>query len=353
MNKLFGFCMFLIFLGCGPSKIVSTDPANIPPSNSSTTTSEKPKVIAASENQKLEPVSLKVNTEIEFSEAAQVKNIISFLASDELKGRESGSEGIEKAANFIENIFRENGVHSYFESYKDTLSNFQEPAYYNVVGFLEGNDDKLKKEFVVLGAHYDHIGMISAVQGDSIANGANDNASGTTTVLELARYFGTSKSNKRSIIFALFSAEEKGLLGSAHLAKKLKAQNIDLYTMLNFEMVGVPLQDKDYFMYVSGYEKSNLAEVANQYVGDKLIGFLPTAAQMNLFQRSDNYAFHQEFNIPSQTFCTFDFTNFDHYHKVGDEADIMNFEHMAEVVNRVIPAMVGIINAPIKEIKYN
>jgi len=352
MKKLFGLATCVLLINCGTTKIVKTNPDNIP-----TATEEANATVSLSDTQKLNKAMATTTSnskvvEEGFSTSEGVGKIISFLASDELMGREAGSEGIEKAANFIENTFKENGISSYFSSYKDTLTNFQDAAY-NVVGFLEGQDETLKQEIVVIGAHYDHIGKATAVGQDSIANGANDNASGTTTVIELARYFGSKKSNKRSILFTLFSAEEKGLLGSAHLAKKLKAQNIDLYTMLNFEMVGVALQDKDYFMYISGYEKSNLAEVANKFVGNKLIGFLPTAAQMNLFQRSDNYPFHLEFNVPSHTFCTFDFTNFDHYHQVGDESDKMDFDHMAEVVNRVIPAVEGIINAPTKEIRYN
>ncbi len=281
-----------------------------------------------------------------------VGTIMSFIAADELQGRDTGSEGIAKAADFIEASFKGNKVKPYFETYLDTLSNIDEVAY-NVVGYVEGRDPKLKNEYVIIGAHYDHIGTLKDENGDTIANGANDNASGTTTVLELARYFGSAKTNKRSIIFALFSAEEKGLLGSKHLAEKLKAQNLDLYVMLNFEMVGVPLADKDYFMYVTGYELSNLAAIGNGYSKEKLIGFLPTAKEFNLFKQSDNYPFHEAFNVPSQTFCTFDFTNFEHYHKVGDENSLMDFEHMAKVVNKSIPMIEGILNSPSKEIKYN
>ncbi|MCJ7467388.1 MAG: M28 family peptidase [Maribacter sp.] len=282
-----------------------------------------------------------------FSGEEGVGAIMKFLAADRLNGRESGSVGIDEAARFIEYIFKENGVAPYFSSYRDTLTNFEKTAY-NVVGFVEGNDPDLKKEFILIGAHYDHIGNLVPVNGDSIANGANDNASGSTTVLELARYFGARRSNKRSIIFALFSAEEKGLLGSWHLAKKLKDENTDLYTMLNFEMVGVPLVNKDYFMYVTGYELSNLAEVGNRIVNANLIGYLPQAEELNLFKRSDNYPFYVEFNIPAQTFCTFDFTNFAHYHKVGDKADIMDFNHMATLVNKTIPLIEGIANSPTK-----
>jgi len=272
-----------------------------------------------------------------------------FLASDELRGRETGSEGIDRAASFIAEFFEGQGIDPYYVAYQDTLENF-EPLAYNIVGVLEGNDADLKKEVVLLGAHYDHIGIGRSKEGDSIANGANDNASGTSTVLELARYFGKARTNKRTLIFALFSAEEKGLKGSDHLAKKMKAEGVDLYAVLNYEMTGVPMTDKDYLVYVSGYNKSNIAEVGNSFSDEKIVGFLPTAEGFNLFMRSDNYPFYREFSVPAHTFSTFDFTNFDHYHQVGDEADVMDFEHMARVVNKMIPVVEGIANSNTKEI---
>lgn len=282
---------------------------------------------------------------------ATVGRILNFLASDSLKGRDTGSDGIEKAALFIEDQFLVNGVRPWYTTFRDTLSNTDVTAY-NLVGWVEGSDPNLKNEFIVIGAHYDHIGVISSVAGDSIANGANDNASGTATVLELARYFGQERSNKRSLIFALFSAEEDGLLGSAHLAARLKKEELPLYVMLNFEMTGVPLAHDEYTAYITGYEKSNLAAVCNRYAGDTLIGFLPTATEYNLFQRSDNYPFHQEFQVPSQTFCTFDFTNFDHYHAVGDEAGLLDTGHMSSLINKMIPVIEGIANSANREISY-
>lgn len=287
-----------------------------------------------------------------FTDAERIGEMMNYLASNDMKGREAGSEGIEMAAKYIESYFKSYGLKPYFETYRDTLSNFKKPSY-NIVGMVEGNDPDLKDEFILIGAHYDHIGTIKPENGDYIANGANDNASGTTSVLEMARYFGTQKTNKRSLIFALFSAEEKGLLGSKHLAKKLKEEDLNLYTMLNFEMTGVPLKGKDYFVYITGYEMSNLAEVSNKYADENLVGFLPTAKEFNLYQRSDNYPFHQEFGVPSHTFCTFDFTNFNHYHKVGDENSLMDFDHMATLVNKTIPVIEGIANALSQEIKLN
>lgn len=285
------------------------------------------------------------------SDASSVRRIMNYLSSDQLMGRDTGSEGLEKAALFIEDQLRINRVAPYFGSFRDTLGNVPEIAY-NIVGLVEGSDPELKDEYIILGAHYDHIGLLASRDGDSIANGANDNASGTTTVLELAKYFGRERTNGRSLIFAFFSAEEKGLMGSRHLAKKLKEQALPLYVMLNFEMTGVPLADKPYFMYVTGYERSNLAEVCNGYTDESLVGFLPTAEEYNLFQRSDNYPFHEEFEVPSQTFCTFDFTNFDHYHQVGDELELMDVEHMASLVNKMIPVLEGISTSPGRKIRY-
>ncbi|MEH6678914.1 MAG: M28 family peptidase [Sediminicola sp.] len=346
MSRIISLFLFVLLLGCGAGQVdpnLVNGPDGVkakkfaPPKDSEITDINSG--VAASG--KMPP----------FSNGDRVAFLMDYLASDSLHGREAGSDGIEKAATFIENFFKENNVQPFFATYRDTLTNFDGTAY-NVVGYLPGKDPKLKDEYVIIGAHYDHIGILAAENGDSIANGANDNASGTSSVMEFARYFGNIGTNKRSIIFALFSAEEKGLLGSVHLAKKLKSQNLPLYTMLNFEMVGVPLVDKEYKVYVTGYEKSNLAEVSNRYAESNLVGFLPTAKEFNLFKRSDNYPFDQEFGVPSQTYCTFDFTNFDHYHKVGDENSLMDYSHMASLVNLMVPVLEGITNAPDKEIKY-
>ncbi len=281
-----------------------------------------------------------------------VADIMNFLASDELMGRDSGTEGLEMAANYIEKIFKEYGVKPYFASYKDTLTNFDKTTY-NIVGVVPGNDEVLKHEYIIIGAHYDHIGKGKPVDGDDIANGANDNASGTTAVVELAKYFAKNKTNQRSLMFVLFAAEEKGLLGSKHLAEKLKEHELNLYAMVNFEMIGVPMNHDNYLLYVTGYNKSNMAQKFNEYANNpKLIGFLPTAQEYMLFQRSDNYPFHKVFNVPSQTLCTFDFTNFKHYHGVDDEVSEMDFSHMAHVINSLIPVLEKMAETPAKEIQY-
>lgn len=305
---------------------------------------------AVKDNSNQSSTSNSNNAEIHTSKKAhfvipeEIEKIVTYLASDELKGRDTGSEGIEKAATYIEDYFKNNNVKPYFKTYRDHFKVEALDAF-NVVGMIPGNDDILKNEFIVIGAHYDHIGKGKETNGDVIANGANDNAAGTAVVMALAKYFANNKDNKRSIIFALFSAEERGLLGSKHLANRLKTEELQLYTMLNFEMIGVPLHGKPYTAYVTGYEKSNLAEKINEYASATLAGFLPQAKEYQLFFRSDNYPFYQAFNVPSQTFSTFDFTNFDYYHHVDDEANKLDYQHMANFINAFIPGVKGVVNS--------
>jgi len=287
----------------------------------------------------------------------QVKETVTFLTSDDLMGRNTGTEGIDQAATFIENKFKTFGIKPYFESYRDNFKADSLDAF-NIVGFIEGNDPKLKDEVIILGAHYDHIGTGKSIiksggrltDTDSIANGANDNAAGTSAVIAMANYFATKKNNRRSIMFVLFSAEELGLLGSKHLAKKLKGQGINLYTMVNFEMIGVPFTDRDYVAFVSGYDLSNMALKINEYVGNNLIGSSEVAKKYNLFKQSDNYAFYQEFGLPCQSISSCDLSNYDYYHHVDDEADKLDYNHMVSLINKVIPALEKMCNTPTKEI---
>ncbi len=328
MNRIFLLAFSLVIASCGPSKMLST-----------------PEVISEVRENNTKEV-------IAFAKEANVSKTLKFLTSDELEGRDSGSKGIEKASVYLENLLRENNIKPYFKTYRDTLSNFDKTSY-NIVGYIEGTDPVLKNEFVIIGAHYDHIGKISAVNGDNIANGANDNAAGTTSVSEVAKYFAHAKSNKRSLLFVFFSAEEKGLLGSKHLAAKLKQQNMNLYFMFNYEMVGVPMQNRDMLMYITGFGKSNMAAKMNEYSGDKLVGYLPVETKYMLFRASDNFPFYDEFNVPAQTVSTFDFENFDFYHQPDDEFELMNTAHITTIVNKTIPVLEKMMNAPTKEIKLN
>ncbi|WP_093408776.1 M20/M25/M40 family metallo-hydrolase [Salegentibacter flavus] len=291
-------------------------------------------------------------TETEDTTEDPVESLLRYLASDELRGRETGTEGINLAASRIETIFQDHNVQPYYESYRDTFQ-VEDRIAYNVVGFVEGSDPVLKDEIIIIGAHYDHIGEGKEVNGDIIANGANDNAAGTVAVVELAKHFAEIRDNKRSLMFMLFSAEEKGLQGSKYAAEKLKKDGINPYTVLTFEMIGVPMEDKDYLAYLTGYETSNLAEKFNEYSEEEVLGYLPQAEEYRLFQRSDNFPFYKEFKIPAQTISTFDFTNYEYYHHVSDEAGNLDFVHMKDLIDKVKPGIYKMANTQEKEIKLN
>lgn len=281
--------------------------------------------------------------------SSEVKEVVTYLASDDRLGRNTGSNGIDESATYIEKQLMSYGVKPYYETFRDHFKIGETDAF-NVVGFIEGTDKNLKNEVIILGAHYDHIGNGKMVDGDSIANGANDNAAGTSAVIAMAKYFAAKKTNKRSIMIALFSAEEMGLLGSKHLAERLKSENINLYTMVNFEMIGVPFKDRDYEAFLSGYDLSNMAAKINEYVGSNLIGYSEVSKKYSLFKRSDNYPFYQQFKLPCQTISSCDLTNFDFYHHVDDEIDQLDYEFMASLINKVIPAIERMSTTETKEI---
>lgn len=275
---------------------------------------------------------------------AAIKSHVSYLASDELTGRDIGTEGINKAAAYLSDEFESYGVKPFFSSYRDSFK-IESKYGYNVVGYLEGTDDRLKDDVFIIGAHYDHIGFSDRGKSaqDSIANGANDNASGVATVLELAKYFADHPP-KRSVLFVLFSAEEIGLLGAAHLAKRFKSMNQPIYAVFSIEMVGVPLKNVDYSAFLTGFKMSTMADRFNHYSGKKVLGFSREAAKMSLFKRSDNYPFYTELNIPSQTICTFNFTNYDYYHHVKDETEYQDFTHMNNLITELSICLSGLLN---------
>ncbi|WP_026727925.1 M28 family peptidase [Flavobacterium denitrificans] len=325
MKKLYFLFVPLALFGCKSNPSVVTE------------------AITDSSSKKIE-ISYKVSE-------SEVSDFLKYLSSDELEGRETGTKGIEKAAAFLEDFLKKNNIEPYFASYRDTLTNFKSPAY-NIVGVLAGTDPVLKKEFVVLSAHYDHIGIEKKKQADVINNGANDDASGVTAVAQLAKYFATTKSNKRSILIVFFAGEEKGLLGSKSLVPKLKKRDFNLYTQLNIEMIGVPMK-RDFLAYVTGFDKSNMAQKINEYTGKNTIGFLPKEAEYKLFYRSDNYSFFEGFGKPCQSISTFDFENFEFYHHVSDEFKVMNIPHITAFVQELLPAVTQIAITPTEEITMN
>ena len=263
-----------------------------------------------------------------FIQLEETRDILFTLASDEMKGRETTSGGYQLAANFVTNFFEENGIEPFYPAYKDSLQT-KEVWSYNLVGRIGSFDNE--KPTILIGAHLDHIGVNEQNQEDPIFNGANDNATGSTAVLQIAKFLATKQWNQ-NILVALFADEEKGLRGAAHLAERLKEEGVSLAYMVNFEMLGATLTTGENQVYMTGYNLSDMPQIMNAYA-PKFVQFLPEAKQYNLFRRSDNYSFYKIHNIPAQTLSTFDFKNYDFYHKAGDEAEKLDVANMNRVIS--------------------
>jgi Zn-dependent M28 family amino/carboxypeptidase len=172
----------------------------------------------------------------------QIKNNLEIISSDEFDGRLVLTEGNEKAQQFLVNKFKEYNLKSFNnDSYLQEFK-YNNSKVNNVIGVVEGTDPELKKEAVIIGAHFDHVGQswfCWKVPGtnDKVCNGADDNASGTVSML--SRLF-SKYPIKRTIIFVGFNAEEMGLFGSKDLANKLKKllPNYNVKYMINMDMVG-------------------------------------------------------------------------------------------------------------------
>jgi len=263
----------------------------------------------------------------EFIKIDETKDILFTLASDEMKGRESSNGGFQMAAGFATKFLEENKIKPFYPEYRDSLQT-KEVWSYNLVGQI--GDFDFEKPTILIGAHLDHIGINEENQEDPIFNGANDNASGSTAVLQIAKFLATKNWNQ-NILVALFADEEKGLQGAAHLAERLKDDGVTLAYMVNFEMLGATLTTGENQVYMTGYNISNMPQKMNAYAPE-FVQFLPEAKQYNLFKRSDNYSFYKIHNIPAQTLSTFDFKNYDYYHKAGDEAEKLDVTNMNQVI---------------------
>ena len=142
---------------------------------------------------------------------------------------------------------------------------------WNVIGVIRGSDPSLQKKAVLFSAHLDHLGVGAPVNGDSIYNGADDDASGVTAVLELARVLGSGPKPRRTVLFALFGSEELGGLGSQYFREHPPVPLIEIAANLEFEMIGRPdATVKPDQLWLTGWERSNLGPTLAMH-GAKLV----------------------------------------------------------------------------------
>lgn len=206
----------------------------------------------------------------------------------------------------------------------------------NVVGVIPGKSKK--DEFVVFSGHYDHLGIGKPdAKGDSIYNGANDDAAGTTAVMMLAKYFSEVKNNERTLIFVAFTAEEIGGYGSRYFSKQLNPDKV--MAMFNIEMIGTTSKWGTNSAYITGYEKSDMGKILQSNLTGSKFKFEPDPyPKQNLFYRSDN-ATLAELGVPAHTISTSKMeeapNNEPNYHKQSDEIGTLDMNNMAEIIKAI------------------
>lgn len=282
-----------------------------------------------------------------------IKTHITFLASDDLEGREAGKPGEAKAAAYIADLFKEYGLepagddNTYLQEFVVNTSMLRNPhenenfegekrLAYNVVGTLYGTE--AAEDFIIIGAHFDHLGwgdggFGSLYAGDSlkIHYGADDNASGTAGLLELAEYFSENRP-KKDILFIAFTAEEMGLLGSDYYTKNPTVDLTSAIAMINMDMIGRMENDKLMIFGVGTADRwSDIVSTANT---DSLTLSLVEDGT----GASDHTSFYYQ-DIPVLHYFT---DTHEDYHKPSDTPDLINYDgqvlvlnHLARVVNQL------------------
>jgi Zn-dependent M28 family amino/carboxypeptidase len=279
-----------------------------------------------------------------------------YLASDRFKGRYIGTPGIDSAALYIANQFSEAGARpvpgatGYFQVFThhfspnslDSGSPAQDIRLRNVIAFIPGLDPQLRQQCIVLSSHYDHLGVTKHPQMeegklDSIYNGARDNASGTTAVIDAARYFGKHPA-KRSILFICYTAEEEGLIGSEWYA----AHPL------------IPLSKTVYNLNIdnASYDDTSLVTLVglNRTTGDTAVLAAAAAYGLtvnddptggSLFFESDNAPLALR-GVPAPTYSmgmrAMDSTIFNRYHRFSDETGNMDMHYVVKWIRTYILA---------------
>jgi aminopeptidase YwaD len=229
---------------------------------------------------------------------------------------------------------------------QDTMLHFEAPSTteesytWNAIGMLRGGDPALRHIAVLLSAHLDHLGVGKPVNGDDIYNGADDDVSGTTTVLELARVLGAGLRPKRTVIFALFGSEEIGGLGSMYFRKHPPIPLRDLAADLEFEMLGRPdpsVPDDD--LWMTGWGRSNLGPTLAAHAAHVVADPRP---EQNFFSRSDNFVLAKK-GIVAQTISSYGLHR--DYHQPSDDITHIDFKHMDVAIGALFAPIKWLVNS--------
>lgn len=247
-----------------------------------------------------------------------------------LKDNTSGGRIVEKVNESTAAVFvlGENEASTYSISSTNRLENL---PLFNVAGMIPGKSKE--KELVLFSAHYDHLGIVSSLEGDSIANGADDDASGTTAVISLARYYKKLNNNERTLIFVALTAEEIGGFGARYFSSKLNPD--DVVAMFNVEMIGKKSKFGKNAAFITGYERSDFGEILKKNLEGTDFKFHPDPyPDQNLFYRSDN-ATLAALGVPAHTISTDQIDTDKFYHTVNDEFETLDVNNIWATIKAI------------------
>jgi len=212
-----------------------------------------------------------------------------------------------------------------------SINRIESLSLFNVAGMIPGKSKE--KELVLFSAHYDHLGIVKSVEGDSIANGADDDASGTTAVIALANYYKKLNNNERTLVFAAFTAEEIGGFGAKHFSSKLNPD--DVVAMFNIEMIGKESKFGKNAAFITGYERSDFGEILQKNLQGTDFKFHPDPyPDQNLFYRSDN-ATLAALGVPAHTISTDQIDSDKFYHTVNDEVETLDSSNIQATIKAI------------------
>ncbi len=285
-------------------------------------------------------ISIAIKAYLQTNKTADIlKTHVSILTSDSLEGRGLGTAGHEKARDYIVSQFEEIGLKqfgdSYFQEFSFRLGIAWIPAK-NIVGYIEGSDPSLKNEYIVIGAHYDHLGYSLNKDSKIIFPGADDNASGVSAILEIARYFAENMgATGRSLIFVAFDAEESGLRGSRYFVENCPVEITNIRLMFSLDMVGMYRADNEVRL-VGISSLVNGEEIAIRQA--RKTGIMLSNMSSRVELRTDTAPFG-EAGIPAVHV----FTGMNsHYHKPGDRYDLLDYGGMSLITGYMISLVSGL-----------
>ncbi|UZT96593.1 M28 family peptidase [Chryseobacterium fluminis] len=259
----------------------------------------------------------------------RIRTVLSTLASDEMKGREIGTPENDNAAHYIAALFKENNLEYCTGNSYLVPFNYKGKTVYNVCGIKKGKTD----QYLGFSGHFDHIGTTGKTNGDNIYNGADDDASGITTLVGIADYFKNKKPDF-SMVFMAFNGEEKGMLGSTAIStdKTLDPIYNNLTSLFNFEMVATESEFGKNAVFMTGDGFSDLAGIFNKNAANGLKIHPDPYAKEQLFYRSDNVSFVKK-KIIAHSISTADMSKIKHYHQVSDDVTVVDFDNLTRIIN--------------------